>query len=76
MVFDRISRDLKVMSGQACIKGTRLTVSRVLSALAAYPDHSELLKNYPQLDEEAIRQCLGYAAAAVDDRVIEVAGTN
>jgi uncharacterized protein (DUF433 family) len=75
MKWDRITRDSKVMNGQPCIKGTRLTVSRVLSALAAYPDHAELFRNYPELDEEAIRQSLAYASAAVEDRVIELAET-
>jgi len=72
MQFDRIVRDPAIVNGQPCIKGTRLTVSRVLSALAAYPDHKELLRNYPSLDDEAIQQALAYAAAAVEDRVIEL----
>ena len=73
MTFHRISQHPSVMNGQPCIAGTRLTVSRVLGAIASYPDHAELLENYPELDEQSIRQALAYAAAAVEDRVIEMA---
>lgn len=73
MNFTRIAQDLNVMNGRPCIAGTRLTVSRVLGAIAAYPDHQELLRNYPELDDQTVRLALAYAAAAVDDRVVEMA---
>jgi len=38
----------------------RLTVRRVLEALATYPDRKEFAAEYPALDEEDIRQALGY----------------
>lgn len=69
--FDRIAIDPAVMNGQPCIKGTRLTVKRVLLALAQYTDRQELRKDYPQLDEEAIQQALAYAAASLDDEIVE-----
>jgi uncharacterized protein (DUF433 family) len=49
----------------------RLTVRRVLEALATYPDREELRAEYPELEEEDIRQALEYAAANLDDRVVE-----
>ncbi len=52
----------------------RLTVRRVLEALAIYPDRSDLTKEYPELEEEDIRQALAYAAAHLDDRVLELDG--
>jgi uncharacterized protein (DUF433 family) len=75
MSFDLIIRDSAVMNGQPCIKGTRLTVSRVLSAVASYPNRAELFENYPELTEEALRQALAFSAAAVEDRVIDLVGT-
>jgi len=72
-MFDRITQDPRVMNGQPCIKGTRLTVSRVLNALASYPKREDLLQDYPELDEESIRQALQFAGAAVSDRIIELA---
>ncbi|MBX3425075.1 MAG: DUF433 domain-containing protein [Pirellulales bacterium] len=70
--FDRIASDPAVQEGQACIRGQRLTVKRLLEALALYPDRKDLRIEYPELDDEDIRQALEYAAAALDDRVIEL----
>lgn len=70
--LDRISTDPAVMGGQPCIRGTRLTVRRVLEALATYPDRRELAREYPELEDEDIRQALEYAAANLDDRVMEL----
>jgi uncharacterized protein (DUF433 family) len=58
------------MNGQPCVRGTRLTVRRVIEALATYPDRAELLREYPELDDEAIRQSLAYAASRLEDRTI------
>ena len=58
----RIRRDPKRMNGQPCIRDLRLTVRRVLEALATYPDREELKREYPELEEEDIRQAFEYAA--------------
>jgi len=71
--FDRITHDPDKMNGQFCIRGLRLTVRRVLEAVAAYPNRAELFKEYPELQEEDIRQALEFAAANLDDRVIDIA---
>lgn len=65
-------RNPAIMNSQACIPGTRLTVRRALEALATYPDRDELRSEYPELDEEDIRQALEYAAANLDDEVLEL----
>jgi uncharacterized protein (DUF433 family) len=70
--FDRITIEPDKMNGQPCIRGLRLTVRRVLEALAAYPDRNELAREYPELEEEDIRQALAFAAASLDDRIIEI----
>lgn len=70
--FDRITSDPAVMNGQPCIRGMRLTVRRVLEALATYPDRNELSAEYPELEDEDIRQALAYAAANLDDKVLEL----
>lgn len=59
------------MNGQPCIRQLRLTVRRVVEALANYPDRTELKREYPELEDEDIRQALAYAAANLDDRVVE-----
>jgi uncharacterized protein (DUF433 family) len=70
--FDRITVEPEVVNGQPCIRGTRLTVRRVIEALATHPDWEELLREYPGLEDEDIRQALEFAAANLDDKVIHL----
>ena len=68
--LDRITTDPARMNGEPCIGNLRLTVRRVLEALAIYPDRAELKREYPELEDEDIRQALAFAAALVDDKVL------
>ncbi|MCB0073214.1 MAG: DUF433 domain-containing protein [Caldilineaceae bacterium] len=61
MVFDRITTNPARLNGQPCIRELRLTVRRVLEIVATYPDRTELYQEYPELEEEDIRQALSYA---------------
>ena len=70
--IDRITVDPAVMNGQACIRGMRITVRRVLEALKVYPDWQDLLKKYPDLEEDDIRQVLDWAARNLDDEVLSL----
>ena len=72
MTLDRITVEPGKMGGQPCIRGTRLTVRRVLEIIADYPNRNEIRADYPDLDDEDIRQALLYAAAAVEDRTEEL----
>lgn len=68
--FDRITVNPAVVNGQPCIRDMRLTVKRVLEAVALYPDRAELLREYPELEAEDIRQALDFAACNLDDRMM------
>ena len=57
------------MGGQPCIRGMRITVRRVLDILATYVDRRELFQDYPDLEEEDLRQALRFAAATVDGTI-------
>jgi len=72
MKLDRITVNSERMNGQPAIRNLRITVRRVLEALAIYPDREEFRREYPELDDEDIRQALAFAAASLDDRVIDV----
>jgi len=72
MTFDRITSDPSRLNGQPCIRDLRLTVRRVLEALATYPDREELRREYPELEDEDLRQALEYAAAGLDDKIQRV----
>jgi len=69
--FDRITIDPEQMNGQPCIRGMRLTVRRVLEALAVYPDRDALLADYPDLEPEDISQALAWAARNLGDEIVE-----
>ena len=58
--FDRVTTSIARMSGEPCIRDLRLTVRRVLEALAIYSDRAELKREYPKLEDEDIRQTLAF----------------
>lgn len=60
------------MNGQPCIRNLRLTVRRVMELLATYPDQEELHQEFPELENEDIRQALIFASSYLDDRIIEL----
>jgi uncharacterized protein (DUF433 family) len=59
------------MNGQPCIRGLRLTVRRVIEAIATYPEREDLFLNYPELEPEDLQQALEFAAASLEDRAAE-----
>ena len=59
-------------SGKPCIRGMRITVRRVLEILAAHRDRDEIFREYPYLEEEDLLQALRYAAASVDEELVDV----
>jgi uncharacterized protein (DUF433 family) len=75
MRFDRITSVPERMNGQPCIRNLRLTVRRVVEAVAIYPDRKELFCEYPELEDEDIRQALEYAAAMLDDQSLPLVAT-
>ena len=60
--WNRVTVNPEIMNGQPCVRGMRLTVRRVLEALAVYPDWKDLFREYPELEPEDIRQCPDFAA--------------
>jgi len=71
MSFNRITIDPARMNGQPCIRNMRLTVRRIIELVAFFHDREELRREYPELEEEDIRQALLYAASYLDERVIK-----
>ena len=69
--LDRIRIYPARMNGQPTIRNLRLTVKRVLEILALYPNREDLRIEYPELEDEDINQALVYAAASLDDKVVE-----
>ena len=70
--LDRITVDPARLNGQPCIRNLRISVRRVLEALSTYVDRTQVLEEYPELEQEDLRQALAYAALAVEDRVLDL----
>ena len=63
--LDRITIDPATMNGQPTLRGMRLTVHRVVEIAALYPDRTERQRQYPELEDEDIRQVSLYAASHI-----------
>ncbi len=50
------------MGGKPCIRGLRVTVGTIVGLVAAGRIHEEVLRLYPYLTKEDIREALSYAA--------------
>jgi uncharacterized protein (DUF433 family) len=67
--LNRITSEPAIMEGKACVRGTRLTVALVVNLVANEMPREEILRNYPTLEEEDIRQCLHYVALLAEEHL-------
>jgi uncharacterized protein (DUF433 family) len=67
--FNRITFDPNMMGGRACIRGMRVTVSLILNLVSNGMTAAEIIKDYPYLEEDDIRQSLQYASWLADETV-------
>ncbi|HCA57148.1 MAG TPA: hypothetical protein DEP46_04085 [Blastocatellia bacterium] len=67
MGLDRITFDANVMGRKPCIRGLRVTVGTIVGLIAAGKSFGEILKAYPYLEEEDLREALAYAAWRVEE---------
>jgi uncharacterized protein (DUF433 family) len=63
----RITFDPLVMGGKPCIRGLRVTAGTVVGLFASGYSPTEILKLYPYLEEEDLREALAYAAWRVEE---------
>ncbi len=71
--FGRITMDPEVMGGKPCIRGMRVTVGMIVEALSAGRTTQELLADFPYLEEQDIREALGFAARLAQGYDIPIA---
>ncbi len=72
MSLDRITINPEVMSGQPCIRGLRIPVPLILRLLAKGKTILQILEDYPELEEDDIRQALSFASWATTEKTIPV----
>lgn len=62
-----IVRDPAVCGGEPVIRGTRVTVRTVLASLAEGMTMTEILRDFPTLDEVAVRAVIAFAAVSAEE---------
>ena len=62
-----IVRDPAICGGEAVIKGTRVTVRTILASLAEGMSAAEIVKDFPTIDEEAVRAVIAFAASSAEE---------
>jgi uncharacterized protein (DUF433 family) len=70
----RITFDPEVMGGKPCIRGLRVTVGTLVGLVAAGHSMEDILRLYPYLEKEDIREALTYAAWRAEEIEVKVAG--
>lgn len=70
MEFRRVTVNPKQMGGVPCIRGLRIPVATVVGMVADGITEEEILRDYPDLQREDIREALQYAAEAVRERAL------
>jgi uncharacterized protein (DUF433 family) len=65
--FSRITMNPEVMGGKPCIRGLRVTVGTLVGLMASGHSNEEILKAYPYLELNDLREALAYAAWRVEE---------
>lgn len=64
-LLSRITANPKIFGGKPIVRGLRVSVELILSLLAQGVSPTEILDDYPVLEEADIRACLAYAHAVI-----------
>ncbi len=76
LALRRITVDPHVLLGKPTIRGLRISVEQILTALAAGVSTADLLQDYPELELADIQAALAYAAERVsEERVYPLEAT-
>ena len=68
-MFERITFNPGMMGGRACVRGMRITVAFVVNLVANGMSAGEIVREYPDLEPEDIREALAYASALASEEV-------
>jgi uncharacterized protein (DUF433 family) len=74
MTFTRITVRADQMDGVPCIRGLRIPVATVVGMIADGMTTSEIIEAYPDLEIADVQEALRYAAEAVRERELPLAG--
>lgn len=74
MKFTRITVSPHQMGGMPCIRGLRIPVASVVAMIADGMTEAQILASHPDLEREDIPEALRYAADALRERELPLAG--
>jgi len=66
--LDRITINPQVFRGEPCIRGLRIPVSLIVKLISAGKTPKDIIKDYPKLGSEDIKQALEFAAEVVSEK--------
>ena len=69
-MLDRITVDPDKCGGRPCIRGLRVRVKDILDMLAGGASRTEILRDYPYLEDDDITAALEFASRATDHPVL------
>ena len=75
-MFDRITTQPGVLNGKPIIKGTRISVEFILELVASGGSLVEIVRNYPDLSEEDVRQAIQFAANSMRNDIYLTSGVS
>ncbi len=65
----RITVNPAVCLGQPTVRGMRITVSTILKMLGGGAGVDDVVRAYPELEADDVRECMKYAAWVVSDQI-------
>lgn len=74
MKYTRITINPRANGRYPCIRRTSIPVATVVGMVAEGMTETEILAAHPDLEEADIREALQYAAKAVSERTLPLAG--
>jgi len=67
---DYIVSDKEVLMGKPTVKGTRISVEHIIGLLAQGWTESQILENYPRLNQESLQAVFAYIQECMKDGLL------
>ncbi len=73
-MFDRIVSNPAILGGKPSVKGTRISVEFILELIASGGSIADIVRSYPFLTDEDVRQAVSFAAQSLKNDIYLTAG--
>jgi len=69
-IYSYITYDPQILNGKPIISGTRISVEFIMELIASGASIDDIVKEYPALPVEGIREAVVYAASSVKNEIL------